>query len=295
MALRRSIMGFDQEEVLKLTKVVKKEVKGDEKEVELKLDLNDLLILKQVADFPNRKKITKIIIDEKIFFWVSYKEIIEELPILGIGKQALSDRLDKMVRLGVLEREIKTMPPYANMTLFRIGDKYEQLKYKIEDLNSDGIVSNYDRVSYQTTIGYRSETRHINNEYNNRKDDNKEETLEKKEWREDFNAYMELVNKAKRDLLSDSEYKAYIGKYYPNADYENSVGKLVDGFWGKQEGWNYCKKKRKGKTINMLATLKKNLDARSRIVYKQKNGLSLPDKGSDKSNDKLFINGVEYR
>lgn len=119
--------------------------------------------------------------------------------------------------------------------------------------------------------------------------------VEKKEWREDFYAYMELVNKAKKDLLSDSEYKAYIGKYYPNADYENSVGKLVDGFWGKQEGWNYCKKKRKGKTINMLATLKKNLDARSRIVYKQKNGLSLPDKGSDKSNDKLFINGVEYR
>lgn len=92
--------------------------------------------------------------------------------------------------------------------------------------------------------------------------------LEKKEWREDFNAYLNLVNQAKRDLLSDSEYKAYIEKYYPNADYENSVGKLVDGFWGTEEGWNYCKKKRKGKTINMLATLKKNLDARSRIVYK---------------------------
>ena len=119
--------------------------------------------------------------------------------------------------------------------------------------------------------------------------------VEKKEWREDFYAYMELVNKAKKDLLSDSEYKAYIEKYYPNADYEQSIGKLVDGFWGKQEGWDYCKKKRKGKTINMLATLKKNLDARSRIVYKQKNGLSLPDKDSDKSNDKLFINGVEYR
>ena len=92
--------------------------------------------------------------------------------------------------------------------------------------------------------------------------------VEKKEWREDFNAYINLVNQAKRDLLSDSEYKEYIEKYYPNADYENSVGKLVDGFWGTEEGWDYCKKKRKGKTINMLSTLKKNLDARSRIVYK---------------------------
>lgn len=92
--------------------------------------------------------------------------------------------------------------------------------------------------------------------------------VEKKEWREDFNAYLNLVNQAKYDLLSDSEYKEYIEKYYPNADYENSVGKLVDGFWGKQEGWDYCKMKRKGKTINMLSTLKKNLDSRSRIVYK---------------------------
>lgn len=99
-------------------------------------------------------------------------------------------------------------------------------------------------------------------------DTNTDEVVEKKEWREDFNAYLNLVNQAKCDLLSDSEYKAYIEKYYPNADYEQSISKLVDGFWGKQEGWEYCKKKRKGKTINMLTTLKKNLDARSRIVYK---------------------------
>lgn len=178
MGLRRSIMGFDQEEVLRLTKVIKKEVSGKEKEFELKLDLNDLLILKQIADFPNRKKITKVIVDEKIFFWVSYKEIIKELPILGIGKQALSDRLDKMVKLGVLEREIKTMPPYANMTLFRIGDNYEQLKYK-DEYQNDSIVENNDKVSYSDTIGYRSQTRDINNEYNNNEDDNNKEEIDK--------------------------------------------------------------------------------------------------------------------
>ena len=181
MGLRRSIMGFDQEEVLKLTTIITKEVRGVEKEIELKLDMNDLLILKQIADFPNRKKITKILVDEKIFFWVSYKEIISELPILGIGKQALSDRLDKMVKLGVLEREIKTMPPYANMTLFRIGDKYERLRYKVEDSKDDSTVSNYDTVSCSTTIGSRSQIRDINNEYNNNKDDNNVDKEEKED------------------------------------------------------------------------------------------------------------------
>lgn len=118
---------------------------------------------------------------------------------------------------------------------------------------------------------------------------------EEKKWREDFNAYMTLVDKAKNELLSDSEYKAYIEKYYPNADYENSVGKLVDGFWGRKEGWEYCKKKRKGKTINMLSTLKKNLDSRIRIVYKQKSGIPLLEKEPENNNDKLIINGIEYR
>lgn len=122
-------------------------------------------------------------------------------------------------------------------------------------------------------------------------DTNTEEVVEKKEWREDFNAYLNLVNQAKCDLLSDSEYKAYIEKYYPNADYEQSIGKLVDGFWGKQEGWDYCKKKRKGKTINMLSTLKKNLDARSRIVYKPlQNTRQKPLFNSTKSAVKVRLN-----
>lgn len=119
--------------------------------------------------------------------------------------------------------------------------------------------------------------------------------VDEKEWREDFNVYLNMVNQAKNSLLKDNEYKEYIEKYYPNADYENSVGKLVDGFWGRKEGWEYCKKKRKGKTINMLSTLKKNLDSRIRIVYKQKSGISLLEKEPENNNDKLIINGIEYR
>lgn len=90
------------------------------------------------------------------------------------------------------------------------------------------------------------------------------------EWRDSFEVYSELVNEAKQKVLNDTEYRQYIEKYYPNADYEATLNKLIDSFWGKQDGWEYNKKKRKGKTINMFSALKKNMDRRERIVYKQK-------------------------
>ena len=149
MGIRRSIMGFDQEEVLKLKKTITKEIRGVEKQVEIKLDLQDLLILKQIADFPNRKAITKVIIQDEIFFWVSYKQLIEELPILDIGKQALSDRLDKMSKLGLLKRTFQTIGGNSNMTFFKMGDAYEGLRYKKDE-------SQYEECKAE---GYRSQIR----------------------------------------------------------------------------------------------------------------------------------------
>lgn len=94
--------------------------------------------------------------------------------------------------------------------------------------------------------------------------------VEKKEWRDSFEVYLGLVNTAKERLLNDTEYRQYIEKYYPNADYDATLNKLVDSFWGKQEGWEHNKNKKKCKTINMYSALKNNMDKRERIVYKQK-------------------------
>lgn len=189
MGLRHSILGFNQEEVLKLKKTITKEVRGEVKQVELKLDVTDLLIINHFADFPNRKKVTKIILDDKIFFWVSYNTIIEELPIIDIKKQALSDRLAKMVELGILERRIQTYGSSANMTFFRIDDLYERLKYK------DGSNSKTQDVSYSTTTPCNSQTQDVNNIVN----DNIV-NIEK----EDTN-----VSKKDKDLLFEECWKLY--------------------------------------------------------------------------------------
>lgn len=172
--MKYSILGFNQKAVLATTKLIQKTVKGEDKLVHLKLDITDLLILQHLADFPNRKKIIKTIIDDKMFFWVDYKTLIEELPILDIKKQALSDRLSKLVELGVIEKSIISHNGYGNSTFFRMGEKYESLLYsKEEDTEEDTLsectpmVADYERVSYSTTKGYRSQLQDNNNIINN--------------------------------------------------------------------------------------------------------------------------------
>lgn len=132
---------------------------------ELRLDVTDLLLLNQVADFPNRSSVMKIIDDDKIFFWMAYSEILGELPILNMKKQALRDRFDKLVTLGLLEKRIGKV---GNMTFFRLTEKYENLKYDtlVYDTEKGCVVNN--RGVYSDTQGVCSELHTISEyKYNN--------------------------------------------------------------------------------------------------------------------------------
>ena len=232
------------------------------------LDIIDLAIFDFVYHFFNSD------FEDKVTFTkngVEYTEIRpalleREMPLLKIGtKRTFINRMNNLINAGLIERYENNSN--ENRSGYKKGVNFSMFEFdKPTKINSQGYENDF-------TPPMKTDS-HNNNINNNSINDNKE-VVEKKEWREDFTAYLNLVNQAKRDLLLDSEYKAYIEKYYPNADYENSVGKLVDGFWGKKEGWEYNKNKRKGKTINMISALKKNMDKRDRIVYKQKQGIDV--------------------
>lgn len=97
---------------------------------------------------------------------------------------------------------------------------------------------------------------------NNKNDNNIEE------WRKDFNAYLEIVNKAKLELLSDTNFKVDKEKYYPNLDYELSIEKIVKEYWGTEQGWEK-RRKGKSKSLDMVRTLKKAFDYATNRVYKR--------------------------
>ena len=125
---------------------------------------------------------------------------------------------------------------------------------------------------------------------------------EKEAWKEDFEVYANLVLDAKYALLNDNDVREAKTKYYPNLDYDLTLDKMVNEFWGTKEGWEY-KKKHAKKTvkIDMVSTLKKGFDISSNRVYKRNGvGQATPEKpmvysASPKPADKTNDDGTFYK
>lgn len=95
--------------------------------------------------------------------------------------------------------------------------------------------------------------------------ENVEETATRNsDWKSDINLYIAIVEEAQEKLIADETHRALFLKYNPRCDYDLTVEKAVDMFWGTEDGWEFCKKKRKGKKLDMYSTLKKNLE-RNRV------------------------------
>lgn len=137
--MRYSVLGFSQEMVLGLHRTETVIVSGVQKEREVRIDLIDLMILRDIADFMNRKKVIKYVIDDKTYMNVKYSVIMEDLPVLGLKQQALSDRLDKLCSFSLLEK-IVVKNQSGSFTAFKIGDMYEKITYS--DGEKEGAVSN---------------------------------------------------------------------------------------------------------------------------------------------------------
>lgn len=253
--MRYSIFGFNQQRVLSLTIITKNEKDED---VTLSIDTNDLLILNLIADFPNREDVKKMIIDDKVFFWASYDEILMELPVLGIKKQALANRFDKLEKMHLVERKyIAVDSKHQNATFFCLTKVYESLLYERGGYRSqirDGIV-----VKYET---------HNNNNTN----DNNKKEIEvpsiKKEWRENKDVYDELIDKAVGDILTDKEYKIQQEELYINIDFERTVIACAN-YWKMEPQWETYKRK-KTKNPNFISTIKNGFHINK--IYKQRYG-----------------------
>lgn len=170
--MRYSILGFNQEQLLKLQKEQDGKIK--------KLDVTDILILRNIADFMNRGKVVKYTIDDKVYFSIQYSVILEDLPILDIKKQALSDRLDKMVFLDVLEK-IVVKNQCGTFVAFRMGKEYENLLFSCKS-------SETTPTSSEIQVQECSTTNHNTNITNNTIIDKEErdKSLSKKEQKDEL-------------------------------------------------------------------------------------------------------------
>ena len=222
--MKYSILGFNQEEVLKCKTSI--DVNGKEKIV--CIDVADLLILRCVADFMNRQKIFKYVINDKMFFSIQYKAVLEDLPILNIGKQALRDKIDKLVLFDLLEKEV-VKNEQGTFVVFRIGSRYEQLMYK----NNECVCSEVLGGVYKTTHGVvenytpkNSST--INSSTIKEKEIDKSISKKKKNKTFDVRADLSYVDDVFLDVWNEwLDYKDEIGKQYKTQRGANSQYKSL--------------------------------------------------------------------
>lgn len=131
--MKYSIEGFNQRAVLSFKKEI---VEGGKKTI-LKLDITDLVILRWFVDFfPKMKKYTEANVQ---YAWVHYDSLLEDIPLLQIGKIPLYRRLQKMVSLGILTH--KHVKVNGSFSYYGFGENYSQLiddKYFEESTNCEG-------------------------------------------------------------------------------------------------------------------------------------------------------------
>lgn len=121
--MKNTIEGFSQSYALTL----KMETESRGKMVTKKIDCTDLAILRWFVDFyPSMRKTT---IDGKVYAWVYYQKIIDDIPIIDISRRSLADRLQKMVEFGLLEYRLadEIDGKAGTYTTYGFGENYMNL------------------------------------------------------------------------------------------------------------------------------------------------------------------------
>ncbi|MFQ3675502.1 MAG: hypothetical protein SNJ64_03055, partial [Endomicrobiia bacterium] len=68
----------------------------------------DACILQWFSDFENSGKMTPVLNNGEIFYYVSYQKVIDDLPLLKIKThRAIKDRFDKLVEKGLLKKFVR--------------------------------------------------------------------------------------------------------------------------------------------------------------------------------------------
>lgn len=284
--MKFSILGFNQQKCLQLTAI--KEVKGKDgpKNVELRLDVTDLLILRSIADLMNRAKIRKVIIEDKMYCWVKYATIIEDLPILGIKQQALTDRLDKMATLNLLEKQVEHTQ-LGTFSYFRVGKKYEDLLYDKDDATSSEA---QDRTCSEIPEGTSSQLQVPNSNIYNNTSTNNYSTI--KESKEDKSSFKKDV-----DAFVDRMYSLYptkcpmrnktLGKSHKHKEKIKSLLKTYSMEEVEKVFRHEVETKLGIAWLKDFGTFLNNFPDPSQIEFTPTD--------NDTETDKTFFNGVEYR
>lgn len=92
------------------------------------LDLVDLALFDFVSRYAHAPEVARLVEDGKVYYWVAYAKIIEEMPLLGLKtKDAVYRRIRNLIRAGVFEEYGRNRE--IGKTYFAFGANYRKLGF----------------------------------------------------------------------------------------------------------------------------------------------------------------------
>lgn len=129
--------------------------------MEFNLDVKDLAILRYFDDFMESGKMNYEIIEGVKYYWISYKNIEDELPFLGLGKRSIMMRMLKLRDLGILSHYTKKEG--GTFSYYSLGEKYKELLYINDNNDKDNYKnSNRNKENNIDIVKYSSATNETN-------------------------------------------------------------------------------------------------------------------------------------
>lgn len=197
--MKYTIEGFSQI----YASTLKKEIVRNGKNVTIKVDCTDLVLLRWFVDFYPKMK--KYQVNGKEFAWVCHNKMVEDLPLIDINRQAFIERMHKLVEFNILEYCL--LKEQGNVSVYAFGENYP---YMVEDTRGgkDLICSTVQGVIGLNKQGLCGQTNNDKSIINNNIKDIKKEISYNQE--EDALTVWDIVKKELVYRISPSGYKCFI-------------------------------------------------------------------------------------
>lgn len=197
--MENTIMGFNQENLLKFN-----------------LDLLDMAILRYFIDFITPKKLQVTNIEGKVYYWVSYDEILSECPAFKIKKCTVQARFFKLRDQGILSHQV--LKDGGNYSYFGIGKRYEELMVGMQLEENEGIEVEIEKEeNYEVQVDKKSEVKKDKSEVEEIKREIAEENIREVEKVEDFSR----DNRGLRDVYENLQPVAESAQEIEEEENEN--------------------------------------------------------------------------
>ena len=116
-----NILGFNQEKIM---------IVQDEKQINL--NGNDLIVLRNIVDMIDSKRLETKEIGNKKYTWIKYSLLVENLIFVSDKEDTFKKIVGKVIKCGLLEREVLKSVGNGAYTYFRKTDLLKSIEYTTE-------------------------------------------------------------------------------------------------------------------------------------------------------------------